>query len=128
MGGKKRHQAQQAALASLGRVLSRRARSRCELCEAKEGLAPVLLRSSEEPDTDNTLLLCPSCKAAFQTGRIDDPSAFRFLETQVWSEEPDVQALAIRLLSVIELPWADVTRENLWIDEAVQARVDGLEP
>ncbi|MCB9668610.1 MAG: hypothetical protein H6736_03445 [Alphaproteobacteria bacterium] len=128
MGGKSRHDEKKAALAALGRPLSRRARSRCELCEANQGLQPVLLRASEEPELENVLLLCGRCADVVRGGRIDAPDDLRFLEQVVWSEVPVQQAVAVRMLARVDAPWADVTRENLWVDEAVQALADGLDP
>lgn len=128
MGGKARAQAKKSALAALGRPLSRRARSRCELCEQTTSLAPVLLRDSEDPDLENVLLLCGRCATVLRGGRIDDPEGLRFLESVVWSDVPLVQAAAVRMLERVDTPWAEVARENLWLDDEARARVDGLDP
>ena len=128
MGRRAADQAKKAALASLGRHLSRRARSRCELCESSESLAPTLLQAAEDPDLDNVLLLCERCACVLRGGRIEDPDGLRFLESAVWSEEPNLQAVAVRMLERLETPWALATRENLWISDEIRTRVDGLDP
>lgn len=128
MGARDRHQAKKQALNALGRSLSRRARSKCELCKASEGLAPVLTMAKEEPDLDNVLLLCARCTDVFTGRPIDDPDGLRFLEEMVWSEEPLVQAVAVRMLERLTVPWSEPVRENLWLPDEARARVDGLDP
>lgn len=128
MGRREAHAARQAALSQLGRHLARRARSRCEICGASEGLSPTPTQQGEEPDLDNVLLLCDRCARVLRGERIEAPDTLRFLEEVVWAEEPLVQAVAIRMLERVDTPWAAVTRENLWVDEETRGRVDALDP
>ena len=88
----------QAATAALGRPLSRRARSRCELCDASGTrltpfeVAPI----PEEPDPDHAAMLCGRCLQGAKGGKLGSQE-WRFLETTAWSEIAPVQVLAVRL-------------------------------
>jgi protein PhnA len=97
--GKEQYKQRQEAIAALGRPLSRRARSRCELCDASGTrltpfeVAPI----PEEPDPDRAVMLCDRCHDGAVGGELGG-NEYRFLETTAWSELPPVQVLAIRLV------------------------------
>ncbi len=88
----------QAAVLALGRPLSRRCRSKCELCEASGTrltpfeVAPLL----EEPDPDHAIMLCNRCLAGVDGGKLNDQE-WRFLESSAWSEVAPVQVVAVRM-------------------------------
>jgi len=129
--GRDRHDSKKAALAGLGKDLARRARSRCELCEAKEALQTVSLWTEDEPSLEATVLLCGRCDRVLQGKRDDDLDGLRFLESAVWAESMRTQALAIVVLNALvegELaPWARPLQDSLWIGEEVQAFIDRIE-
>lgn len=118
--GRDKYQAHQEALAALGRNLSRRARSRCELCGERSGLKPIEVEGGpEEPTEDWALLSCARCAAAVG-GDLGDANTLRFLEETMWSELRPLQIASVRLLRSIELPWAIAALEGLYLDPEVE--------
>ncbi len=122
--GRERHEAHQQAVAALGRSLSRRARSRCELCGDGGPLAVVEIPGGpEEPDEEWAVMLCARCRDLERA----DPGDCRFLEGSAWSETVPAQVLAVRHLRHLAadgVGWAADALDGLWLDEAIQARVD----
>ena len=108
--GLQRHLDRQSDLAALGRALTRRAHSACELCGSREtALRPAEVDPlPEAPNLDRVALLCTSCSGAIEGGTIHE-SESRFLEVAIWSELPPVQVLAVRLtrrLAAEGVSWA----------------------
>jgi protein PhnA len=95
--GREQYKQRQEAIAALGRPLSRRARSRCELCDASgTRLTPFEVHPiPEDPDPDRALMLCDRCLSGVTGGGLE-PNEWRFLETSAWSELPPVQVVAVR--------------------------------
>ena len=94
-------------IAALGRSLSRRARSRCEICDAKQvKLVPWMLPpKSREVDIDGALFLCEQCiEGVTSTGELGP--RWRLLELSAWSESSTVQAVSVNMLKRISDPWA----------------------
>jgi len=115
-----RHQAHQAAVAALGKGLSRRARSLCELCGERASLAVTEVPGGpEEPDEEWALLLCERCRTLGD----QPPQTLRFLETAMWSEVAPVQVTAVRALRALDVAWATEALDGLWLDEAMQERI-----
>ena len=126
--GRERHQERERARHALGRDLSRRARSTCELCEsAGEQLHPWEVPPlPEAPDPDRAVLICPRCTAGCEGGRVE-ANAWRFLESTMWSEVPAVQVVAVRLLKRLSsdgATWARDALDGLYLEEDVQAWAD----
>lgn len=123
--GRDKHQANVAAVAALGRNLSRRARNRCELCETSTSLKVVEVAGSpeEEPTEEWALMLCERCEEAIGPKSQVDPNTLRFLETTMWSEVQPVQLTAVRLLRSLEAAWAQQALEGLYLDPEVEALV-----
>lgn len=125
--GRDAHQAHLSAVAALGRNLSRRASSRCELCEDRETLTVVEVPPArEEPAEDRALLLCPRCSGLVNKGLPKRVNAdeLRFLEQAVWSDLLPAKLAAVRLtrkLAAQGVPWAQDILEGLWIDEDTEA-------
>ncbi len=124
--GRDKHDAHQAALAALGRDLSRRARSACELCEDRTSLKVVEVAGGpSDPEVDWALMLCERCILAVEDNR-RAPSAneLRFVEGTAWSEIRPVQITAVRLarrLAADDVGWARDLLDGLYLDEAVEA-------
>ncbi|HHO49342.1 MAG TPA: phnA protein [Deltaproteobacteria bacterium] len=124
--GRDRHDARQAALAALGKDLSRRGGSACELCGGKDTPRPVLVPPPKIPDLDNAILACACCRGLLEGGRLPDADDLRFLETAIWSEVGPVQIAAVRLLRRLvaeEIDWAQEAESGLWLDDEVQERI-----
>lgn len=127
--GRQAHQAAQQALNGLGKDLSRRARSGCELCGESEGCRPHLVPpTGEHLDIDSAILACPRCREALDGKRLPGTSDdYRFLETAIWAEVVPVQVAAIRLLRRLadnDVAWAREANEGLWLDDAIVERVE----
>ena len=101
----------------LGKDLARRARSKCELCDASgvkftnREIAPVPV----EPDLDHCLLLCEQCDQQLERKGLPDDKYWRFLETTAWQELPVVQVTAVRILKQLNAAWSDNLLEQLYI-------------
>ena len=124
--GRQQHDARQAAVAGLGRQLSRRAKNRCELCEDHPSLRVVEIEPVfEDPDVDRAVMICQRCQAVVAGGRgRPDPSTLRFLEGTVWSETLPAQLAAGRAargLADDGVPWAGDLLDGLYLDEEVEA-------
>lgn len=125
--GREAHEARQAQLMGLGKDLSRRAGSACELCGGRDAPRPQLVPPPDEPDLDNTILACTPCRELLDGGRLPrDASDLRFLETAIWSEVAPAQIAAVRLLRRVAgsgVAWAAEADEALWLPEEVEARI-----
>jgi protein PhnA len=122
------HQAHQQAVAALGKNLSRRAGSVCELCNGDRELrvfevAPL----GEDPCEEAAILACVRCRELSESKRLpSDASELRFLEGTVWAEALPVRVAAIQLLRRLEaegVAWARECLEALWIDDEVEERL-----
>lgn len=122
------HQQRVHALAGLGKELSRRARSRCELCGDSTSLEVVEVPpATEEPDPDRAVMVCARCRPAVDGGRMrGEPDTWRFLAEAVWSETAPVQVAAVRAtrrLAEEGVDWAREALDGLFLDEAIEARI-----
>lgn len=123
--GLEKHQAQQAKLSALGKDLTRRSGSKCELCEAsgvplKPFEAPT---EDEEPSVENCVFICGTCREQLENPKRLDPAHWRCACQTVWSEVPVVQVMAARVLDRLgktEL-WAREALEDVFFDEEVEA-------
>ena len=124
--GFQENQERVARLAGLGKDLARRARSKCELCEA----AGVSLKIYEvppvpaEPDFDRCLMLCGDCHSAAENPRRFEPGErWRCLAQTIWSEVPAAQVMALRLLrrQAATQPWAREALEEAYVDPEIEA-------
>ena len=127
--GRDAHHARLAAISRLGKTLTRRAGSVCELCADSLDLRPVeVAPEPEEPEADHAALLCARCRDLITAKKLPrDTDDLRFLETSVWSEVPAVQVLAVRLtrrLAAQDVQWATDALDGLWLDEDQQQWVD----
>jgi protein PhnA len=127
--GQQRHQEHKAAVAALGRQLSRRARNRCELCQESTSLvvaeiSPVV---PEEPTVERAAMLCSRCAQLVSGGPLPDDSTLRFLEESVWAELLPVQLPAVRMtrrLASVGVGWAISALDTLYLDPEVEALIE----
>ena len=119
------NQARVGALASFGKDLARRARSKCELCET----SGVSLSTFEvppvpaEPELERCLLLCDRChEQAENPKRFEPGEHWRCLTQTMWSELPAVQVMAVRLLrkQADSQDWAREALEEIYLDPEVE--------
>lgn len=124
--GRERHQARQAAVAGLGRQLSRRARSGCELCGTSTSLSVIEIEpvDPEEPLPERAAMLCARCAGLVGGDRPREVAPLRFLEESVWAEVLPVQLAAVRLtrsLAADGVDWAITTLDGLYLDPEVES-------
>lgn len=117
--GREAHRARVAEVAALGKVLSRRARSQCELCGVRTSLkVHEVAGALPEPSADWALLLCNDCVRLVDGGAGEHA---RFLTETCWSELHPAQITAVRLLRRLDTPWATEALESLYLDPEVEA-------
>ncbi len=124
--GLETHRQRQAQLATLGKDLARRARSKCELCEA----GGVKMTTYEvtplavEPDLEKCLLLCNDCfEQVSQPRRFKVGEHWRCLAQVLWSDIPVIQVVAARMLKRQEdsQAWAAEALQQAWLEPEVEA-------
>ena len=118
-----------AALASLGKDLARRSKSRCELCETSGvGLSPFEVPPEPKlPELDRCLFLCDRCREqAGNPKRFQPGEAWRCLAQTIWSEVPAVQVMAVRLLrrQANSEEWAREVLAEAYLDPEVELWAD----
>ena len=125
--GHARHTARQAEVLGLGKDLSRRARSKCELCQETGPLRPIELTPlPPEPTVEWAALLCERCQQAIETKKINPKDDYQFLRESIWSEIEPIQILAIRLmrrLAEAGETWAQSSLDDLYIDPSIESRL-----
>lgn len=114
-------------VSNFGKNLAKRAKSKCELCEASGTklytyeVPPI----SDEPDFDKCIMICSDCLDKLERlsniGKIENFSEndLRFLGNSIWSETPIIKALSAFFLEKIRIhySWADEVLENAYLDE-----------
>lgn len=118
----------QSALAALGKELTRRAGSKCELCEA-QGVslsAYEIPPAPPEPDIANCVFICEACRGQIEKPKTIRPETFRTLANTVWSEVEPAQVMAIRILGHLAKtePWASEILENVFPEEEIESRAN----
>ena len=104
----------------LGKLLTRRSRGKCELCDTRNSVRPFeLVPFPPEPSLERTLMACERCRAWLERGDCDAVNAW-FLSEAVWAEEPAVRLAAARMLLLIDAP------ANPWIRDTFEAA--GVDP
>ena len=121
--GRDKHTARQAAVAALGKNLSRRAKNRCELCAQSTSLKVIEVAPTfDEPNEERAVLICVRCTAIL-AGEQTDASTLRFLESVVWSESLPVQLCAVRILRSLSqqgIAWARECLDGLFLEPEVE--------
>ena len=122
---RERHQERLAGVSALGKILTRRARSKCELCEEEGRLKVVEVPPvDEDPDIEAAILACGRCiDLVEEKGRMDEVE-LRFLENAVWADPTPVKVAAVRLVRALsgkEVRWATDLLDGLWLPDEVAA-------
>ena len=116
---------------SFGRELTRRAKSKCELCEAT-GVSLSVFEVppvKEEPEVERCIFICDECRDKLERVKKAKENDFRFLSNSMWSEVDMVRALSIVLLKEMskKYSWAEVILADLYIDEATEELIQTIE-
>lgn len=117
-------------LNSFGKNLAKRAKSKCELCEASSTklytfeIPPV----QDEPNFDKCILICEECIDKIERIEKLKENDLRFLANSVWSETPIIKALSVYFLRNIQekYGWADETLENVYLDEETLEHLESI--
>ena len=122
--GRQKNQERLHAIQSLGRYLTRRAASKCELCHASTSLEVIeIAPKPTEPQLDRALLVCAQCRNYVEKpSSTYEPSQLRFLAERIWSDIVPVQITAIRIARRISAYHSIL--EDLYISEEVQALLE----
>ena len=116
---------------SFGKELTRRAKSKCELCEAT-GVSLSIFEVppvKEEPEVERCIFICDECRDKLERVKKAKENDFRFLSNSMWSEVDMVRALSIVLLKEMskKYSWAEVILDDLYIDEATEELIQTIE-
>lgn len=123
--GYESNQERLATLATFGKDLARRAKSRCELCETT-GVKLAIFEVPpvpRDPDFAVCAFLCDTCREQAEYPKRFQPGEhWRFLTRSLWSEISAVQVLSLRLLrrQSASQNWAREALEEAWVDPAVE--------
>ena len=118
------HQARMMALQGLGKDLTRRAKSKCEITGAAGvplwpyEVPPV----GEEPDMERTLLVSEECREVLEHPQRLAGRGWQCLAEAVWSESPAVQVVAWRMLAELAKreDWAREVLDEVFLDPEVE--------
>jgi protein PhnA len=116
---------------SFGKELTRRAKSKCELCEAT-GVSLSVFEVppvKEEPEVERCIFICYECKNKLERVKKAKENDFRFLTNSIWSEVDMVRALSIKLLTEMatKYSWAEFVLDDLYIDESTEELIKTIE-
>ena len=112
----------QQAITGFGKALAKRAKFRCEWCEAEQPLQPVDLAPDAEPSEATLALLCEPCRGLRGAKRVD-ANKLRALSGAIWHAEPVVALEAAKVLAASGEDWARQLVEDSMLDEDVKARL-----
>ncbi len=121
--------ARQEALIQLGKDLTRRSHSHCELC-GKGGTRLAAIEVPPlptEPDLEHSIFICEQCQEEMDPKNLRS-QYWRFLETAIWSELPPVQITAVRLTRQFSNQgenWATTLLESLYLEPDIIDWLDG---
>ncbi|MGJ8656697.1 MAG: phnA protein [Akkermansiaceae bacterium] len=110
-------------VSSFGKDLARRAKSKCEL--SGESGVPLIIYEMEpvkaEPDFNQCLFISQTSLAQIKNPKLLVPDQWRILGEQVWSELPQVQIMAVRMLTYIAKNehWAQEILDNMYLDDSI---------
>lgn len=91
--------------------------STCPLCAAE---APLVVHPVPGGPEGASVFICAAC--AEQIIGTPDPDRWRGLANAMWSEDPAVQVIAVRMLTRFEAePWARDLADQLYLAEDVRA-------
>lgn len=116
---------------SFGKELTRRAKSKCELCETT-GVSLSIFEVppiKDEPKVERCIFICDECKNKLEKIKKSKENDFRFLTNSIWSEVDMVRALSIKLLKEMatKYSWAELVLEDLYIDESTEELIQTIE-
>ncbi len=118
----------QEQLDSLGRELTRRAGSKCELCDAS-GVSLSVMEippADEDVNSESCIFICEECRDQIVNPKRFTGERWRCLGDKVWSETAVVKIMAVRILNKVAADerWAADILDEIYLDEDEQQTVD----
>ena len=115
---------------SFGKELTRRSKSKCELCE-NTGVSLSVFEIppvKEEPEMERCIFICEECKIKLERINKAKENDFRFLNNSIWSEVEIIRAFSIVLLKEMakKYTWAEQVLEDLYIDEETLSLIETI--
>lgn len=114
-----------AAIAGFGKALAKRAKYKCEWCEASESLKPVDLDPAAEPTEGSLAMLCESCRGLQDGKQRVDGNELRKISGAIWHAEPLIALGAAKVLAASGEDWAREAVEDSMLDDDVKAQLLG---
>jgi hypothetical protein len=114
----------QDSVASMGKILGKRARFSCEWCGGKGDLRPWDHRPELEPAPETVALLCSRCRD-LAGGKPADGNEMRVLRNALWSDIPAVAEGVAKVLLRSKEPWVREAVDESLIDEDVKRKLLG---
>jgi len=103
---------------SIEKTLHERSGSKCELCGATDNLNVYELPSSPDSGSDQSVLLCETCKEQIDDPEKVDANHWRCLNDSMWSQVPAVQVMAWRMLTRLSSEgWPQDLLDMLYLDD-----------
>ncbi len=98
--------------------VQKRSQLKCELCFSPDELDLFNVMPEEKENTENSTLLCNTCRGALNHNNIEDNAHWNCLEQSMWSEHDSVKILIFRLLSHLQhQSWAKELLDQLYLEE-----------
>jgi protein PhnA len=106
----------------LEEVLLQRSGNQCELCGSADSLQLYEVPPQDQPNTDNSIILCAKCRAQVEKREELNSQHWRGLTERMWSEVPGVQVMAWRMLNRLRHEsWAADNLDMLYLDDQLLA-------
>ena len=103
---------------SIESTLFERSASKCELCNAVEGLGVYEVPPDSKATVDDSILLCETCRDQIENPEKIDVNHWRCLNDSMWSQIPAVQVMAWRMLSRLSSEgWPQELLDMLYLDD-----------
>lgn len=96
---------------------------KCELCE-KEGQTGSYTVEPEHPQFSSNIQICRVCSGQITGEQEIDSTHWFCLQSAIWSENPAVQVVAIRMLTTIGNSWATDILDQAYVDDLVSKWAD----
>lgn len=101
---------------SLENILIERSGHKCEVCESNKDSSVFAL--SEDPDENNSALLCGLCIDQINDSKKIDVNHWRSLNSAIWSEQEAVKIIAYHMLNNLKgEAWAVDLLEQIYLEE-----------
>lgn len=102
----------------MNQKLKERNQDMCELCNSETAIHDYTVSPKNDESIENQVALCDSCLSKLE--KTDESFHWRCLEGSIWSMEPSVQALSLRILqNYKEEDWASNLISSVDLDETV---------